>query len=116
MVEVKLNGRIYAPKYYWKVVCDPEAPAPRPGASKGQSVVIMAVNNIGDISQIKLESDWNPGKKQTKMRGFIQLYSLDEVNKIFIVSNLHLPELGNRCNPLFKGTFLNEYLNRKGIA
>ncbi|KXJ26721.1 hypothetical protein AC249_AIPGENE9314 [Exaiptasia diaphana] len=113
VVEVKLNNRVYAPTYYWKVVCDPQAPTPPGATTGGQSVVIMADNNIGDISDIQIESKWNPAKFQTKKRGFIQLYSLDEVNKIFMVSNLHLPPLGSQCNPDKRGTFLDSVLDNK---
>lgn len=104
---MKLNDRVYAPKYYWKVVCDPQA------KKGGQSVVIIAANNVGDDSSTKIESNWNPAKKQTKKHGYIQLYSLDEANKIFMVNNLHLPPLGRSCNPDKRGTFLDKFLESK---
>lgn len=103
---------MYAPTFYWKVVCDPVAPAPKGAKTQGQSVVLMADNNIGDISKVKVESFWNPQKQQTKMRGFIQMYSLDQAEKTFIISNFHLPPLGNKCNPMYQGDFLNAYLEK----
>ena len=108
--EFRLNGRVLTPKYYWKAVCDPEAPASTPGTT-GQSVVFVAENKPGDISEQTVQGNC-PGitQQQTENKGVINCYSRIEAATSFPEIAGNLPPFGPRCNPDIRGTFLNTNL------
>lgn len=113
--EIKLNGRVLTPKYYWKAVCDPEAPPSAPGTT-GQSIVFVAENKPGDISETKVESYCaaitKKNKKQTQKFGVIYCYSLVDAKQLFPDISANLPPFGASCNPDILGNFMNGFLNK----
>ena len=113
-LEFRLKGRVLTPKYYWKAVCDPEAPASTPGTT-GQSVVFVAENKPGDISEQNDPVSNCPGvtKQQTEKLGVIKCYSLTDAATSIPEIAGNLPPFGPRCNPDIRGTFLNTNLQSK---
>ncbi|XP_068674109.1 uncharacterized protein [Montipora foliosa] len=109
----RVNGRVLTPKYYWKAVCDPEAPGITQGTT-GQSVVFVAENKPGDISDQKVQGNC-PGvdKQQTEKYGVINCYSRTEAATSFPEIAGNLPPFGTLCKPDIRGTFLNTNLKSK---
>ncbi|XP_068674111.1 uncharacterized protein [Montipora foliosa] len=112
-LEFRVNGRVLTPKYYWKAVCDPEAPGITP-ETPGQSVVFVAENKPDDTSDIKVQGDC-PGvtKNQTEKFGVIKCYSRTEAAASFPEIAGNLSPFGPLCNPDIRGTFLDTDLQNK---
>ncbi|XP_068762362.1 uncharacterized protein [Montipora capricornis] len=112
-LEFRLKGSVLTPKYYWKAVCDPEAPGITPGTT-GQSIVFVAENKPGDISEKKVEGNC-PGvtKQQTEKFGVINCYSRTEAATSFPEIAGNLPPFGSLCDPDIRGTFLDTDLQNK---
>ena len=92
--EIKLNGRVVAPKWYWKAVCDPIAQ---------QSVFFLGENTIGDLDEKAMEGQVKGcyDKLQTKRLGIISCYSLNDVKNI---KELKLKLMGHFQIPTFHET------------
>ncbi|XP_028413071.1 uncharacterized protein LOC114535923 isoform X2 [Dendronephthya gigantea] len=101
-----LNKRVVAPGYYWKAVCDPVA---------NQSEVLVAANPTGDSGTGKeygCDINQKPQKPQTRDRGIVNCYSLDELKKRPEAKYFNLPNFAAICNPQTRGTFLDPYLKK----
>lgn len=110
--EIKLNERVLTPRYYWKAVCDPQAPPSSPGTT-GQSIVFVAENRPGDTSTAKVQGYCAAiTKQQTEKFGVINCYSLVDAKKLFPDISANLPPFGASCNPDILGNFMNGFLNK----
>ncbi|XP_028413062.1 uncharacterized protein LOC114535923 isoform X1 [Dendronephthya gigantea] len=96
-----LNERVVAPGYYWKAVCDPVAK---------QSEVFVAANPTGTSGTGKEAGCIN--KMQTRDKGIVNCYSLDELKLRPEAQYFNLPNFADICNPSKRGDFLDSYLNR----
>lgn len=113
--EIRLNGRVLTPKYYWKAVCDPLALS-AVSDTPGQSIVFVAENKPGDISETKVESGCaaitKKNKQQTEKYGVIYCYSLVVAKEKYPDISANLPPFGASCNPEIQGDFMNGFLNK----
>lgn len=111
--EIKLNGRVLTPKYYWKAVCDPQARPSSPGTTGGQSILFVAENKPGDTSTAKVQGSCAAiTKPQTEKFGVINCYSLVDAKKLFPDISANLPPFGASCNPDILGNFMNGFLTK----
>ena len=90
---IRLNGRVLAPAWYWKAVCDP---------FNKQSIFFRAKNNIGDAKTVKKE-DGCFGMTQTSKFGFVTCQSIDSARKDVEMQPFQLPIFDKNCNPSVKG-------------
>jgi len=99
-----LNHKVVVPKYFWKVVCDPD--------KKGQqSVVFVAENPVGSTSakKITVAKDKCNELQQTESRGVLKCYSLDDALKTF--KDFMLPPLDSKnAATSVAGAFLSNLL------
>jgi len=104
---------VLTPKYYWKAVCDPQAPSSSPDTTGGQSIVFVAENKPGDISTMKVKGSCAAITKLQKEKfGVIGCYSLVDAKKLFPDISANLPPFGTSCNPDIRGNFMNGFLNK----
>jgi len=103
--DIKLNGKVLTPKYYWKAVCDPVAT---------QSIVFVAENSPGEI-----RSDANSkvagcnGIEQTPKLGIVYCYSLEVAAQEPGYADFKLPPFSPlKCQPSNKGNFMDSVLNK----
>ena len=73
------SGRVLAPQYYWKAVCDP---------IKKQSIFFYAENNIGNVDLTKATGCKYAQKAQTKREGLIMCVSISYATKMKIFGKL----------------------------
>ena len=96
-------------------MCDPLAPSAVPG-TPGQSIVFVAENKPGDISETKVESNsaaiTKKNKAQTEKFGVIYCYSLVDAKQLYPDISANLPPFGASCKPDILGDFMNGFLNK----
>lgn len=111
-VEVKKlhNNRVLIPKYYWKIVCDPQ----RAGAA-GASVAFVSENPTGadpqDGCNLVINNVQQQLKAQTPSKGIINCYSLEDFQKKWS-NTFNFPLFSPNCNPSVRGTFLDKFLSK----
>ena len=72
-----------------------------------QSIVFVAENKPGEVCDAKVQGC--NGIQQTKFRGIINCYSLQEAAQVH--ADFKLPPFSDaNCNPNNKGTFLDAFL------
>ena len=89
---VWLNGRVLAPAWYWKAVCDP---------FNKQSIFFLARNNIGDAVTNRKEMGCFD-REQTSKRGVITCQSIDSARKL-PMTHFQLPIFDKNCKPSVVG-------------
>ena len=93
-----MNGRVVAPQYYWKAVCDPVAK---------QSIVFVAENPVGEASNDKVQGC--NGKMQSKRLGVVFCYGLagaSQAHPDFKFPPFH----STNCKTSEKGSFMDSLL------
>ncbi|KAK3753496.1 hypothetical protein QZH41_017995 [Actinostola sp. cb2023] len=100
VVDIKLQGTIVAPQYYWKAICDPTAK---------ESIVFVGENSVGVISEDKVAGC--NGRSQTKKKGVVYCYSLQGAQAAYSTEGFKLPPFGDNCAPSVKGTFMDALLS-----
>ncbi|KAK3747244.1 hypothetical protein QZH41_010404, partial [Actinostola sp. cb2023] len=97
----KMNGRVQAPQYYWKLICDPVIK---------QMVVFVGKNSVGSWSTNKLLGCRN--QQHTEERGVMQCDSLQNIKSNSAYSDFKLPDMHTtNCPSGVRGTFLDSYTN-----
>lgn len=87
---IKLNGRVLAPEWYWKAVCDPV---------KKQSVFFLGENTITDTEDNQKEVEGCFKIRQHKHSGVINCLSLNDAKttfkRMFQIPDFHV----KNCDP-----------------
>ena len=96
-------------------MCDPLALSAVSG-TPGQSIVFVAENKPGDISETKVESGCaaipKKNKQQTEKYGVIYCYSLVDAKQLYPDISANLPPFGASCNPDILGNFMDGFLDK----
>lgn len=101
---ILLNGRVVAPRWYWKAVCDPVLK---------QSIFFRAENHVGEKDKDTVLGCF--GKVQTERRGIINCMSLKKA-KDLVMENFDLPDFHEKnCNPSVIGEGFKPYILNSDI-
>ena len=93
-VVIELNGRVLAPKWFWKAVCDPVAK---------QSIFFRGENTITDVADDQRQVKGCFNIKQHKRDGVIQCFSLQDAKSMF-KSDFQIPDFHEKnCVPSIIG-------------
>ena len=93
-------GRMKAPKCFWKAVC-----------AKGQSIVFVAENNVGEDLDTKVNYGTCLKKEMRMDRGIIRCYSLKYAKSLKKFTGFKFPDFTPaKCSITKKGKFLDTYL------
>jgi len=99
----KMNGRVQAPKYYWKAICNPYLE---------QSIVFVGINSVGSKSTKKIKGC--NGVEQTDELGIMFCDSLENIKNNPEYSDFLLPPFNEAtCKASKRGTFLDDFVNFK---
>ncbi|KAK3740259.1 hypothetical protein QZH41_017832 [Actinostola sp. cb2023] len=100
-VPYKMNGRVQAPQYYWKLICDPVIK---------QMVVYVGKNSVGSKSITKHSGC--RGRMLTEELGVMQCGSQQNIKSNPAYSDFKMPTMHNtNCPSAVRGTFLDTYTN-----
>ncbi|KAK3740265.1 hypothetical protein QZH41_017831, partial [Actinostola sp. cb2023] len=95
----KMNKRVVAPQYYWKLICDPVIK---------QMVVFVGKNSVGSKSTSKLVGCRS--QSHTVELGVMQCDSLLNIKSNPAYSDFKLPDMHTtNCPSGVRGTFLDSY-------
>ena len=97
---LELNKRVYVPKYYWKVVCEPTG---------GGSIAFYGINPDG-WDGVNNSQRGCLGKQMHLDNGLVYCVSFDSLKSNKISKDWNLPSLAKNCNPSIRGTFLDQSL------